>query len=195
VRPQLQLATVPPKEWGNGWPAFCWSMGVIILWTCIMFFLAKCFGCASGLSDAAVAIAFLAGGTSLPDTFSSRIAAMHMNRADEAIGNINGSNAVNVFLGLGLPWCIGAFYHQFAPTGNGVFKQPAGNLAFTVVLFVILDVACVTILYVRRRVFGGELGGPLWGTRVTWIVLIFLYLLFVVLAITNESGAFTSFRR
>jgi solute carrier family 8 (sodium/calcium exchanger) len=195
LRRQIQLATVPPKEWKNGWPAFGVSMSVIILWTVIMFYLAKIFGCASGLSDAAVAIAFLAGGTSLPDTFSSRIAAMHMSRADEAIGNITGSNAVNVFLGLGLPWCIGAFYHQFHPEGNGIYTQPAENLAFTVVLYIILNVACVAILYTRRVVFGGELGGPMWGTRLTYVTLIILYLLFVVLAISNESGTFEAFRR
>ena len=30
--------------------------------------------------------------------------------ADAAVGNVTGSNAVNVFLGLGLPWMIGALY-------------------------------------------------------------------------------------
>ena len=30
--------------------------------------------------------------------------------ADAAVGNVTGSNAVNVFLGLGLPWMVAAFY-------------------------------------------------------------------------------------
>ena len=53
----------------------------------------------------------MALGTSLPDTFASRTAAIKENYADMAIGNITGSNSVNVFLGLGLPWLIAAIYH------------------------------------------------------------------------------------
>ena len=53
----------------------------------------------------------MALGTSLPDTFASRTAAIKENYADMAIGNITGSNSVNVFLGLGLPWLIASIYH------------------------------------------------------------------------------------
>lgn len=58
------------------------------------------------------AITLVALGTSLPDTFASRTAAMREQFADNSIGNINGSNSVNVFLGLGLPWMIAAIHHQ-----------------------------------------------------------------------------------
>ena len=51
-------------------------------------------------------------GTSLPDTFASMIAAKSEKTADNAIGNVTGSNSVNVFLGLGLPWVIAAIYWQ-----------------------------------------------------------------------------------
>jgi solute carrier family 8 (sodium/calcium exchanger) len=37
-------------------------------------------------------------------------AARTSDYADAAIGNITGSNSVNVFLGLGLPWVIAAQY-------------------------------------------------------------------------------------
>jgi len=30
--------------------------------------------------------------------------------ADSAVGNVTGSNCVNVFLGLGLPWVISSTY-------------------------------------------------------------------------------------
>jgi solute carrier family 8 (sodium/calcium exchanger) len=50
-------------------------------------------------------------GTSLPDLFASRAAAMNEKYADNAIGNVTGSNSVNVFLGLGLPWLIASIYH------------------------------------------------------------------------------------
>jgi len=42
-----------------------------------------------------------APGTSVPDTFASKIAAEQDENADPAIGNVTGSNAVNVFLGIG----------------------------------------------------------------------------------------------
>jgi solute carrier family 8 (sodium/calcium exchanger) len=51
-------------------------------------------------------------GTSLPDTFASKIAAKNEKTADNAIGNITGSNSVNVFLGLGLPWVFATIYWQ-----------------------------------------------------------------------------------
>mmetsp|Transcript_3057 Transcript_3057/g.7495 ORF Transcript_3057/g.7495 Transcript_3057/m.7495 type:complete len:928 (+) Transcript_3057:85-2868(+) len=184
---KVQLALVPPKEWGNGLPAFVGSMMVIIVWTVIMFYMAKIFGCAAGLSQAAIGFAFLSGGTSLPDTFASRIATLHSDRADEAIGNINGSNAVNVFLGLGLPWVLGSVYHNYFPGGNGIYIVPAGHISFAVIMFAVLDVMCVVILLVRRKMLGGELGGPAWAARITMVFLVLAWLAFVVLAIVNEQ--------
>jgi solute carrier family 8 (sodium/calcium exchanger) len=46
----------------------------------------------------------------MPDTFASKQAATAEKTADSSIGNINGSNAVNVFLGLGIPWVLASFY-------------------------------------------------------------------------------------
>jgi solute carrier family 8 (sodium/calcium exchanger) len=37
-------------------------------------------------------------------------AAQQEKHADAAVGNVTGSNSVNVFLGLGLPWVIAASY-------------------------------------------------------------------------------------
>jgi solute carrier family 8 (sodium/calcium exchanger) len=51
-------------------------------------------------------------GTSLPDTFASVISANSEKTADNAIGNVTGSNSVNVFLGLGLPWVLASIYWQ-----------------------------------------------------------------------------------
>lgn len=59
---------------------------------------------------------FVALGTSLPDTFASRIAAQNEKTADNAIGNITGSNSVNIFLGLGLPWVFATIYWQLKVT-------------------------------------------------------------------------------
>ena len=56
------------------------------------------------------AITFVALGTSLPDLFASKQAAQQEKTADSCIGNVTGSNSVNVFLGLGLPWVMAAIY-------------------------------------------------------------------------------------
>ncbi len=45
------------------------------------------------------------------DTFASKVAACQDEYADSSIGNVTGSNAVNVFLGIGIAWTIAAIYH------------------------------------------------------------------------------------
>ena len=67
-------------------------------------------GCQMSLKPEVTAITFVALGTSLPDTFASMAAARGDKYADNSIGNVTGSNSVNVFLGLGLAWLISAIY-------------------------------------------------------------------------------------
>lgn len=113
------------------------------------------FGCCVGLKDSVTAITFVALGTSLPDTFASVEATKSDDTADAAITNVTGSNSVNVFLGLGLPWTMACFYHMPDP-----LTYPAGDLVFSVFVFFAFAVACIGLLTVRRLYFGGELGGP-----------------------------------
>ena len=49
----------------------------------------------------------------LADTFASKVAAIQDSTADNSVGNVTGSNAVNVFLGIGIAWSIAAFYHKW----------------------------------------------------------------------------------
>lgn len=39
------------------------------------------------------------------------MAAIQDKYADASVGNVTGSNAVNVFLGIGVAWTIAAIYH------------------------------------------------------------------------------------
>lgn len=105
------------------------------------------------------AITIVALGTSLPDTFASMTAARQSEYADSAIGNVTGSNSVNVFLGLGLPWAIASTYWS-SKGPNQLYKVPAGAVAFSVFVFLVVAVICFLILIGRRVVIGGELGGP-----------------------------------
>ena len=95
---------------------------------------------------------------SFSDTFASKVAAINDRYADSSIGNVTGSNAVNVFLGIGVAWSIAAIYH--AARGE-VFEVPPGNLAVSVTVFCIEAAICIAVLMLRRhRKIGGELGGP-----------------------------------
>ena len=105
------------------------------------------------MKQSVTAITFVALGTSLPDTFASMQAAQESDSADAAVGNVTGSNSVNVFLGLGLPWLIGAAYSKGEGNStNGMYKVPAGPLGFSVLIFMITCVVCVAVLVIRRCV-------------------------------------------
>jgi solute carrier family 8 (sodium/calcium exchanger) len=101
---------IPPVEYCGGGAAFVLSLSWIGIVTVFVGDLAYLFGCVLDLPLSFTAITFVALGTSLPDTFASRGAALHDSNADASIGNVTGSNSVNVFLGLGLPWLAGALY-------------------------------------------------------------------------------------
>ena len=109
---QLLFAFVPPPCLLNGWLSFFVSLALIGVLTAIVGDLAAIFGCMVGLKDSVTAITFVALGTSLPDLFASKQAATMDDSADNSIGNVTGSNSVNVFLGLGLPWLIAAIYWE-----------------------------------------------------------------------------------
>ena len=49
----------------------------------------------------------------MPDLFASKVAAAEDPKADASIVNVTGSNAVNVFLGLGLPWTFATIWWAF----------------------------------------------------------------------------------
>merc|ERR1719240_1315364 len=93
---------------------FILSLVFIGALTAVIGDLAELFGCVIGMPDAITAITFVALGTSMPDLFASKSAATQDPTADASIVNVTGSNSVNVFLGLGLPWTIGAIYWQVA---------------------------------------------------------------------------------
>lgn len=107
---KILFALIPPCEWGGGWPAFAIALTFIGGITAVVAEVATVLGCVIKLEDSVTAITLVAMGTSLPDTFASMTAAQNSEFADSAIGNVTGSNSVNVFVGLGLPWLISSFY-------------------------------------------------------------------------------------
>lgn len=144
------FALIPPRRYGGGSFAFFTALAFIGLCTAIVAEFAGLLGCAIGLKESVTAITLVALGTSLPDTLASKISAQNSDNADAAIGNITGSNSVNVFLGLGLPWTFATIYRK-SKTGED-YEVPSGELAYSVMLFLIVAVICFIILFSRRRV-------------------------------------------
>ena len=88
--------------------------------------------------------------------------------ADASIGNITGSNSVNVFLGLGLPWMVAAFYWASVGEDDAAawrlryasepwyaadmpvgFAVPAGSLGTSVSIFSCTAVVTLSTFIVR----------------------------------------------
>merc|ERR1712151_126455 len=176
--------------------------------TAVIGDIAALFGCVLGIPDAITAITFVALGTSLPDTFASKSAAVDELTADACVGNVTGSNSVNVFLGLGLPWMIGAVYWAIKgpdavwsasyPAQANVLREDeakfvvtAGDLGFSINLFLICCVLCLSTLAIRRKFLQAELGGPVLPKIVTSVFFVGLWLFYIALSSwkTLESQA------
>ncbi|XP_026179760.1 sodium/calcium exchanger 1-like isoform X1 [Mastacembelus armatus] len=175
---KLLFAFVPPTDYWNGWACFFVSISVIGMLTAVIGDLASHFGCTVGLKDSVTAVVFVALGTSVPDTFASKVAAIQDQYADASIGNVTGSNAVNVFLGIGVAWSIAAIYHY---SKGQEFRVDPGTLAFSVTLFTIFAFICIAVLIYRRRPeIGGELGGPRVPKTLTTCLFFSLWLMYII---------------
>jgi Ca2+/Na+ antiporter len=181
---KVLFALVPPPSLGGGWPCFFIALVFIGGLTAVIGDVAAVFGCTLGMSDMLTGITFVALGTSLPDTFASKQAAEGSPNADAAIGNITGSNAVNVFLGLGLPWVIATAWYESQPEGQRTFVVPEGSLKTSVIVFSSFASLCIFVLFLRRILFGGELGGPTGVKFGTSALFVSLWIAYVYLSAT-----------
>jgi solute carrier family 8 (sodium/calcium exchanger) len=201
---------IPPPGLCGGWPCFCLALFMIGLVTAIVGDIGSLLGCAVSIPGDITAITLVALGTSLPDTFASKIAAQEEDTADNSVGNITGSNSVNVFLGLGLPWTIAAIFWHFegiTPSWEeriynkktykeqfierypqGGFIVPAGSLGFSVLIFFICAVICISLLMYRRFKYRSELGGPRRTQLQHSIFLVFLWCGYIAASAVNSVG-------
>ena len=202
-------ACVPPQTLAGGWACFGTALVLIGFLTALIGDLASHMGCCMGISKPITAITFVALGTSLPDTFASKAAALGDDSADAAIGNVTGSNSVNVFLGLGLPWALAAFvcaypsaaaaeqwharygsepwYTPGMPVG---FAVPAGGLGFSVGVFTVCALVCLGFLMLRRATVGYELGGPPRFAFLTAVFFVLLWFFYIAMSVLYTMGYF-----
>mmetsp|Transcript_40919 Transcript_40919/g.118486 ORF Transcript_40919/g.118486 Transcript_40919/m.118486 type:complete len:302 (-) Transcript_40919:42-947(-) len=202
---KLLFSAIAPPHILGGWACFYSALFTIGLVTAFVGEIASLLGCSAGMPDEVTAITLVAMGTSLPDTFASKAAAMQDDTADNSIGNIMGSNSVNVFLGLGLPWMIAAIFWQFAATcepgdswslaypeealkyPDGIFVVKAGSLSLSVMVFCCCGGVCIATLALRRKIFKGELGGPTVPKVGTSLFFTILWVAYIAISILFED--------
>jgi len=195
----------PPSNLGGGWVLFVMALVYIACITAVICDLAGLFGCCIGLSNSITAITVVALGTSLPDLFASQMSAKNDDNADASIVNVTGSNSVNVFLGIGIPWTCAAIHWRKAGAteewklkypdiskthGNGAFViQGAEDLQFSVTVYVSVVTVAIVLLRARRLYIGGELGGPEHTKLASSAVLATLWMVYVGSSIWRATDA------
>jgi solute carrier family 8 (sodium/calcium exchanger) len=198
---KITCAFIPPTDYCDGWICFVVSLLVIGGITALVSDLASLLGCVLDIPDEVTAITLVALGTSLPDLFASKTAALNEPFADASVGNVTGSNCVNVFLGLGLPWMIGSIYWTAKGPDSewiaryrddtdiaehfreaGAFVVKAGALVSSVMVFTCMAFLCILVLHIRRKRYGGELGGPRFPAMATSALLTCFWIIYVVLS-------------
>ncbi|KAG2433581.1 hypothetical protein HYH02_012513 [Chlamydomonas schloesseri] len=180
----ILFTMVPPAKWRGGYPCFLTALASIIGIVYLVNEAGSLFGCIVGLKEVMVGISIVALGTSLPDTLASRIAAVADPDADAAIGNITGSNSVNVFLGLGLPWAVCSVYYRVR---GEKYVTPGGDLEFAIMLYAIMG-GCGIVILAIARYFGGELGGSKVRQYCVAGLLMTLWLLYLILSGLRAYG-------
>merc|ERR1739844_198467 len=183
---KLIFAFIPPTAIYNGYITFVVSIAFIGLCTAVIGDVAGHLGCFIYLKDGVNAIAFVALGTSVPDTFASKTAAIEDETADASVGNVTGSNAVNVFLGIGIAWTMAAVYWE---AQGEKFIVPVGSLGFSVTVFCIEATLAVLILLARRHpAVGGELGGPKLFKTISSSIFVFFWVFYVMISALEAYG-------
>lgn len=71
--------------------------------------------------------------------------------------------------------------------------MPSGDLAFSVMLFLITAVFCFMILIIRRKAFGGELGGPYKSKVFSAILMVILWVVYLLFSILQVYGFIKGF--
>lgn len=94
-----------------------------------------------------------------------------------------GSNGVNVFMGLGVPWIIAAAYYMQV---GGTYEVSKEGLSYALVLYVVVAVTGL-LLMAGKRSQGGELGGSGFWRYGFAVVMASMWLLFVVLVSIDST--------
>ena len=117
---------------------------------------------AVGVSELVIALTIVAAGTSLPEVMTSVVAALR-READISVGNVVGSNIVNIMLGLGV---CGAFSADGAPVSAAVVR-------FDIPVMTAVAFACLPIFVTGFRIDRWE-GFVMLGYYVAYVAYLIL---------------------
>lgn len=135
------------------------------------------------------------------------IAAEGEPTADSSITNVTGSNSVNVFVGLGLPWILASAYWALngpndawlarypdvatrLPPGTAGYVVTGGDLGFSVSVFCVVCALGVLLIFYRRFALGAKLGGDVCAKWASAAFLVSLWLVSPTLVCMKFSGVF-----
>ncbi|XP_064645069.1 sodium/calcium exchanger 1-like [Lineus longissimus] len=178
---KVLFAFLPPPSIGNGWLTFTFSLTLIGVLSVFVVDLAKIFGCLAGCRDTVTAITLIAVGIGLSDLVACCRSARRERFADAALIGITANCGINVFLGLGIPWFVGAIYWS---TKGSAYMVPALTFDIGYIIFVVFTVFWTAAMVMRRFIpaFGsGELGGKVIPKSLSTVFLLVLWLVFVLL--------------
>jgi cation:H+ antiporter len=120
-----------------------------------------------GMSELVIGLTIVAMGTSLPEIATSLIAAKR-GESDLSVGNIVGSNILNVFAILGASSVV---------SGTGL-SVPAEANQFDIPLMILVSSACVPLFWTHGKI-----------TRLDSFILISGYILYTVYLILGSTGS------
>jgi len=132
-----ELIMPNPESMGGG-ALFSMSILFIGMSTYVMVDATSRVGVIFHIPPLAMALVFLAAGTSIPDALGS-IAVAKQGEGDMAVANALGSNVFDILIGLGVPWTIktGLMGKEVSFVGKWVeLKYDIGVLCFVLLLFV-----------------------------------------------------------
>jgi K+-dependent Na+/Ca+ exchanger-like protein len=157
--------TMPRPELMSGGLLFT----VAILWigasTYVMVDATARVGTILHIPTLAMALVFLAAGTSIPDALGS-IAVAKQGEGGMAVANAVGSNVFDILIGLGIPWTIKTGIMQKEVSFKGKFDELVWDI---VVLIFVLILFLSTLIAQRWHL-----------TRLMGVMLLFFYFLFLV---------------
>jgi solute carrier family 8 (sodium/calcium exchanger) len=184
-------ACVPPVSKCGGWPAFVGAFFAIGSLTYILVEISSVLSCITGFSTCLQSLLCIALVLAIPDTVSAYKSATSTESkyADASIGTVAGSNAVAIFVGLGLPWVNATIYH-WAKYGQSFYigKQSTVEITFALITFLGCSSVVYIILFFRRLFVGGELGGSKVVRYISGCVMFFLWGFFVFMNVLHCTG-------
>ena len=188
---KVLFGLVPPKRYVGGWASLIFCAVLTCFLVYLIMEVLRNLDCFLGIKPTILGLVIFAGLAAIPEIniSLSMIEKDNVYDAGDIFNPILASNAVNVFLGLGLPWTISTIYN-WANNDSFLLLGADQSVKIALCAFSFFIFACIAgcCLGLRRLCCGAEIGG-----RYNWICAFFfgfLWIIFVFSNIGNDYGEF-----